>query len=162
MLYCGKCGTQINDNIKFCPKCGNKIENKINYVSFKEKNINKPKKREFNGQEIAIISIVIPVISVAFLIIFAFLCLIQPDDNRGYAVVVYLGKLFSILFSLPPILSILSILSIILYERAYKRKYYLSKFRTFLNIVNSVIFAISITITITDIFFIILALVKKK
>ena len=27
MIYCKKCGTQVQEGIKFCPKCGTEIQN---------------------------------------------------------------------------------------------------------------------------------------
>ena len=27
MIYCKKCGTQVQEGIKFCPKCGPEIQN---------------------------------------------------------------------------------------------------------------------------------------
>lgn len=47
-MYCGKCGTEIQNNVSFCPNCGNKVNN----ISFDSKNIKKKPKDKAKTKKI--------------------------------------------------------------------------------------------------------------
>lgn len=72
-MYCGKCGTEVQNNVIFCPNCGNQI-NRIHVRSkIADNESNYPKKFEISSQYsielkiILIISVLLQVLQIVFL-----------------------------------------------------------------------------------------------
>lgn len=44
-MYCGKCGTEVENNIVFCPNCGNQLN-----TALQQNNIQSPLKGKKNAK----------------------------------------------------------------------------------------------------------------
>ena len=48
MKFCGKCGTQIEDNVKFCPGCGAAVETKVENNAQQAQPASQPPQNDFS------------------------------------------------------------------------------------------------------------------
>ncbi len=70
--YCGKCGTQLQDNAAFCPNCGSATQGEIIDISSASEKVvttTKEKKKNFKKW---IIGIAIPIIAIILVVILSF------------------------------------------------------------------------------------------
>lgn len=59
-MYCGKCGTEVENNIVFCPNCGNQLN-----TALQQNNIQSPLKgKKMLNSKVLIISVVVAVIMI--------------------------------------------------------------------------------------------------
>lgn len=77
-MYCGKCGSEVNNGVLFCPNCGEQLTNE--YV-IKNSEIKKPVKK-ISGK---IFKIIIPIV---VLIIFAVTATVLIKNNNSYKKVI--------------------------------------------------------------------------
>lgn len=71
-MFCGKCGTEVPNNVSFCPNCGNQINRIFLNVNIKDNKNDYPKKIQTSPQYsielkiIMIISVILQILQIVF------------------------------------------------------------------------------------------------
>lgn len=80
-MFCGNCGKEMPDSIKFCPYCGTKLNNNLHNLSMHPANDNKDSKNKFYGKVALIIAGIFAII-IIMLILFKVL---SYDESSVYS-----------------------------------------------------------------------------
>ena len=80
-MFCGNCGKEMPDSIKFCPYCGTKLNNYLHNLSMHPANDNKDSKNKFYGKVALIIAGIFAII-IIMLILFKVL---SYDESSVYS-----------------------------------------------------------------------------
>ena len=67
-MFCGNCGKEMPDSIKFCPYCGTKLNNNLHNLSMHPANDNKDSKNKFYGKVALIIAGIFEIIIIMFIL----------------------------------------------------------------------------------------------